>query len=285
MTATADAVLPVLERRLVVGPFSTRLLECGDPAAPPLVLLHDGAWGGCSSVSWSGIIARLAERYHVIAPDLLGYGGTDKAVFLDRSPYGFRLDHVAATLDVLGVREPVHVVGTSFGGSLALRSVGPGCRIRVRSVTSISGSGGPWRTQLAHDELADWDGTATDMARITRLMIDEGPDFDAHVRLRVRWASCPGHGPALRAPRLRAPAGVPAAVRDDDWLGDLDRSAVPTLLVHGSQDVLLEPYWTARIAEAVPGCRIHELDCKHSPNIDRVEPLLAALVPFLSSTD
>ena len=93
----------------------------------------------------------------------------------------------------------------------------------------------------------------------------------------------PGHHRALVAPRIREPVGTPHAVRDDDWLEQLRASGTPTLLIRGAQDKLLEPDWTSNIATGLACCGVQELDCKHAPNIDRVEPLLDIVLPFLQS--
>ena len=48
-------------------------LEAGD--GPPVVLLHGFPE---TSYAWCYQIPELAKKYHVIAPDLRGYGETDK---------------------------------------------------------------------------------------------------------------------------------------------------------------------------------------------------------------
>ena len=51
--------------------------EAGDPDDPDLVLLH-GLNAAGSSGEWRGVFDALAEEYHVIAPDLPGYGRSDR---------------------------------------------------------------------------------------------------------------------------------------------------------------------------------------------------------------
>jgi pimeloyl-ACP methyl ester carboxylesterase len=55
--------------------------QAGDPAAPTILLLHGLP---TSSHMYRELIPLLAERYHVIAPDLPGFGFSDAA---DRSQY------------------------------------------------------------------------------------------------------------------------------------------------------------------------------------------------------
>jgi len=81
-------------------------------AGPPLLLLHGWPefW-----LTWEPVMARLADRYTLFAPDLRGFGDSDKP----DGPFGPD-DHAAdmmALLDALGLRQ-VGVVGHDVGGAL-----------------------------------------------------------------------------------------------------------------------------------------------------------------------
>lgn len=99
----------------VLEAFGARIeyFEQGDGA--PVVLLH--CTGGSAS-QWNVLSGQLAASHRVLAVNLHGYGET--------SPWdgraAFRLRHEVALLeDVLQqVREPVHLVGHSYGGAVAL---------------------------------------------------------------------------------------------------------------------------------------------------------------------
>src|SRR5262245_1007258 len=80
---------------------------------PPLLLLHGI---GDSSRGWLPLLPALAERYTVIAPDLLGHGASAKP----RADYSVAAyaNGMRDLLDVLGV-ERVTLVGHSLGGGVA----------------------------------------------------------------------------------------------------------------------------------------------------------------------
>jgi pimeloyl-ACP methyl ester carboxylesterase len=90
-------------------------------SGPPLVLLHGGfvttsdLWAD-SPVAYQRHMARLAERFHVIAPDTRGSGGTRH----DGRPMTMSLlaDDVAALVEALGLERPA-VCGFSEGGMTA----------------------------------------------------------------------------------------------------------------------------------------------------------------------
>lgn len=87
----------------------------GDAAAPGLFLIH-GLHGDSASVR--PLAERLAERFHVIAPDMLGHGESER---LD----AFTLEDQATSLNQLikhyGYPE-AHVVGYSMGSYIAARA-------------------------------------------------------------------------------------------------------------------------------------------------------------------
>lgn len=267
-------------RHVRTGSFVTRYLEAGNENPDTVLLLHDGAWGGSSDVSWSRCIPRLAEQYRVIAPDFLGFGGSDKATFFDRSPYEPRIQQMEDLLDALGITEPVHLVGTSFGGSVALRLLAgpPDSAVRARSVTSIGGSGGPWKTAVMLEQLGRWDGTRGDLSRVLRfLMADDDEGFDAQLAARHAVATQPGHYRAVASAALPVPDPLKQQ-NADPWPVGLGGAEVPTMLLAGTQDELFEPDWPEHIAEELPGAVIERLESRHSPNLDKPREVIDVLL-------
>lgn len=89
--------------------------EAGDENAPPLILIHGFI---SSNLVWSDVFLPLADAgFRVIAPDLPGYGYSDKP---DRAEYTIESQAraVLALMDRLGV-EKAMVVGASYGGAIA----------------------------------------------------------------------------------------------------------------------------------------------------------------------
>lgn len=80
------------------------------------LLIHSG---GFTSRQWRKLSELLASDFHVLAPDLLGYGAAGP--WPAGEPFHFRqdLDHLQ---ELIGDdREPLHLVGHSYGGFLALQ--------------------------------------------------------------------------------------------------------------------------------------------------------------------
>lgn len=83
----------------------------------PLLLLHDFC---ATREMWSATIEKLAERFHVLAPDLPGFGASEKP---DPQRYAYGWDAFASSLyDLvasLGLGR-IHVCGHGMGGGVAL---------------------------------------------------------------------------------------------------------------------------------------------------------------------
>jgi pimeloyl-ACP methyl ester carboxylesterase len=89
--------------------------EIGSRSDPLVLLLHGfpQCW-----YQWRLVMPRLAERFHVVAPDMRGYNWSDKPQGVDSYDYRSLATDVAALVEALG-RERAHVVGHDWGGLVA----------------------------------------------------------------------------------------------------------------------------------------------------------------------
>lgn len=104
---------PVSQETLLVGSVSTAFLSAG--SGPPLILLH-GA--GAGAVTWYPTIDALSPHFRIIAPDIVGYGESDKPdAAYDRPFFSAWLTDFLAALSI----DKAHIVGLSQGGAIALQ--------------------------------------------------------------------------------------------------------------------------------------------------------------------
>ncbi len=116
---TAPLPLGCRERTIATATLSTmHIVEAGDPHAPLIVLLHGFPefW-----YSWRHQLTALAADFHVVAPDLRGYGGTEKPDSgYDIGTLAADIDALLATLTAGEVTpRPVTLVGHDWGGVVA----------------------------------------------------------------------------------------------------------------------------------------------------------------------
>jgi pimeloyl-ACP methyl ester carboxylesterase len=262
------------------GGLVTRYLEAGPSDGAPIVLLHDGAFGSDAENCWTPVIERLAETHRVIAPDLLGHGGTQKVAFFDMDPLSQRVNHVRAFCETLLIREAAFV-GSSFGGGMILRGAAAGSLPMSRGV-SICGPGGILMVGEQFAQLQNYEPTLDWSQKVCSLMVAEVPAGMAEERLEKSKA--PGHYESLAAARLRSPAREGDG---PDWRPmyreALGRAQTPMLLVAGSDDVLLEADWEQTLADLMPNGRAVEFaGARHQPHLQDPDGVCQALLGFLA---
>src|SRR5680860_1283208 len=101
-------------RRVDVGEAHLAVTDAGD--GEPVVMLH-----GFPELarSWRHQVSALAEAgYRAIAPDLRGYGGSDRPAAVEDYAAPKLVGDVVGLIDALGY-ESVHLVGHDWGGGLA----------------------------------------------------------------------------------------------------------------------------------------------------------------------
>jgi pimeloyl-ACP methyl ester carboxylesterase len=263
------------------GGFRTAVYEAGQGNAETLLLIHDGAYGTDAALCWDRVAAALADEFHVLAPDLLGWGGSDKVNYFDRSPYDFRLQHIGALCSTLGLDEPVHFAGVSFGAELVCRGVAQSrWGWPVRSAVAITGTGGRmFRVPGGIEKLSDYTPSLEAAARITGMLVESLDGLDEHVLRRYQNSLTPGHWEALSSLRIRNPA-VERAPVVDDWPEPLTRCQTPILFVEGRSDELLEHGWATAMAEVAGNGEAVVIAGGHEPNIDHPDAVARTIADF-----
>ena len=271
-----------------VGGVSVHYLAAGDPSDPTVVLLHGGVID-CASLSWGGVIDRLAEGRYVLAPDLAGYGESDRPD-VDYST-AWHVGVVESFLDERGL-ESASLVGVSLGGGiaigLALRSSG-----RVDHLVPVDSYGlgrdlpngrlswalsrVPQLNVLSLRLLALSEGLTR--ASLGGIVADPDAIPDEVVAELHERVGRPGAGKAFRRWRR---AEVSSDGYRTDYTDRLDRLDAPTLFVHGEEDGLFPVEWARAAAASVPGAEIETFeDVAHWPPREAPDRFVGTLDSFL----
>lgn len=249
-----------------------------------LLLLH-GFTG--TALAWSEQLDAWAAQFRVIAPDLLGHGGSEAPA----DPERYRLERQATGLaELLRLLEasPATVVGYSMGARLALTLAleHPQAVERLVLESPSAGIADPADRALrrrADERLAlgiERDGVE---AFVTRW--EAQPIFATHARLPVHLlerqrAERRRHSTAGLAGSLRG-AGQGAMAPLHARLGDL---RVPTLVIAGASD---EPgLERARsVAAGIPDARLEIVDgTGHTPHLEAAETFLRLSTDFIAAS-
>ena len=241
----------------------------------PVLMLHSSL---ASKSQWAGLAGRLAARYRTIAVDLCGYG--DNVLPGNRTTFALddEVRRVAALLDrLVPPQVPLHVVGHSYGGAVAMRLAQLN-RARVASVALYEPVA---FAVLDAAERADVERLAEHVAR----HVEEGRIFDA-ARAFVDFWSGDGSFARLRLPAQAKMAARIAKVPLDFRAacgGPLDAGAIgaPTLLLGGTRSPAVAQRIVATLTRTLPRVRTGWLDAGHMGPLTHagaVDPLFEAFI-------
>lgn len=262
--------------------INTHYLEAGSRGSgPSVLLLHSAEFGGAAEISWEFNLDALGRHFHVLAPDHLGFGRTDK-LFDFCGQFDKRVAHIRRFLEVMEVKD-TYVVGSSMSGGLALTVASRNePDWPIRKVVSCSGGGHAPRNE-AREVLNSYDGSLEHMRRIVEIMFVD-PKWaadDAYIQRRRDMANMPGAWEATAAARFRAPFRDAPGPSERESL-DYGRVRVPTLVMAGAKDPLRLPGYADELAAAIPGAQLHVFEnAAHMGNIECADEFNAAVIKFL----
>jgi 2-hydroxymuconate-semialdehyde hydrolase len=272
----------------LVDGIRTHYLEAGAAhrgRRASVLLLHSAEYGGAAEFSWEFNLEALGEHFHVVAPDHLGFGLTDK-IFDFNGQFERRITHIRRFLEVLGIGR-AHVVGSSMSGGMSLAVAArqqPDWPIERLAVCS---GGGEAPDNEARRILNTYDGTRTHMRRIVEvLFVDpKWPGDDVYVERRWAMAALPGAWEATSAARFRAPFREASGRRERDNIA-YGAIRVPTLVMAGRLDPLREPGYTDEFVPLIPDARLHVFErAAHMGNIECADEFNGRLLHFLTGKD
>ncbi|OBF18569.1 alpha/beta fold hydrolase [Mycobacterium sp. ACS4331] len=268
-------------KTIAVDGLTTTYLEAGDPARDPVVLLHGGEFGASAELGWERTISALADQHRVLAPDMLGYGGSAKVLdFVDGR--GMRIRHIAAFCAAMGVTS-AHFVGNSMGAiNLLVDATSETPLLPIRTLVAICG-GGEIQAGEHMQALYDYDATLPAMRRIVEALFHDPtyPNDEAYVARRHESATVPGAWEAIAAARFRRPGTEPPPALSSTR--PYERITVPALIVEGGADKLLPAGWAAEIAAQIGGARSVVVDAAgHCPQIEQPQVVNDLLLSFFA---
>ncbi|ATL82719.1 3-oxoadipate enol-lactonase [Streptomyces malaysiensis subsp. malaysiensis] len=247
----------------------------GPPTAPPLIL---GPSIGTSLAVWEPQLPALTRTHRVLRWDLPGHGGSPVALL--PSDGSATIGDLAALVLRLADEqgwERFAYAGVSIGGAVGLHLAAhrPERLTSLAVVCSSARFGDPaaWRERAA---LVRAEGTEAMVASRPGTWFSHG------------FAHTPVGAALIEDLRATDRAGYAAccdALAAYDITADLERIAVPTLVVAGRDDPATPPAHARRIADAVPGASLLEVaGAAHLAGVERPEPVTAALLAHLTDS-
>jgi 2-hydroxy-6-oxo-octa-2,4-dienoate hydrolase len=268
---------PEIGASVEAGGITTNYLESGQGS--PVVLLHGSGPGVSAYANWRLTIPTLAQRHRVLAPDLVGFGFTERP-----EPITYDLDtwesHAVGFLDALGLGR-VSLVGNSFGGALALRLASRHPE-RIERLVLMGSVGVPFEITPGLDAVWGYEPSVETMRELLDLFAYSRDLVDDDLaRVRYEASIQPGFQESFSAmfpaPRQR---WVDAMVTP---LEEIARLPQPTLVVHGRDDRIIPLENAMTLLAIVPDVRLHVFArCGHWTQIEHADEFNRLLLDFLA---
>ena len=258
----------------------------------PVLLLVHGMAG--SSLTWRHVMPALAERFTVLAPDLLGQGRSDKP----RGDYslGAHANTLRDLLDALGY-ERATVIGQSLGGGVVMQFAYQFLERCERLV--LVGSGGLGREVTFYLRMLTVPGFESVLPLFCTPQLRDLGNRVATWLGRAGVRSTPARQEIWRSyASLVDPASRRAFFRGLREVVDFSGQAVsalnrlyraahlPTLIVWGARDPFIPVSHALAAHEAIPGSRLEIFEgVGHYPHCEAPERFVEVLVDFITSTE
>lgn len=268
------------EKEITVEGIKTCYLEAGEGTVP-VVLLH-GAMA--NSLNWYEVMPQLARRFRVIAPDVVGYGESDKPkVNYDR---GYYAGWLAEFLKALGLVK-VSLVGNSLGGAIAaefalqhpeqVEHLVLVNSMALGKLSALAAPGYTWgvvKAQMSPQKVKPaqlekiWQGIVYDATRFNQITRAIG-EYSLEVLARPNGTRPFWHG--------QTQAVQPFSE------AQLSSIKVPTLLVWGEADKIAPLKYAQEARIFIPGAKLEVMQkAGHAPFFDQPGEFCQRVGSFLS---
>jgi len=268
---------PEIGQSVVAGGIRTNVHDLG--SGPPVLLIHGSGPGVSAWANWRLVMPELAKQARVVAPDMVGFGFTDR-------PSGQRYNMAAWVAQAVGLLdalklERVDLVGNSFGGGLAL-ALAVQHPHRVRRLALMGSVGVPFDITPGLDAVWGYTPSLASMRALLDIFAhDRGLVTDELARLRYEASIRPGFQESFAAmfpaPRQR---WVDAMVSPE---ADIRRIAHETLVIHGREDRVIPLSTSQTLAHWIPRAQLHVYpQCGHWTQIEHAARFARLVGDFLA---
>ena len=261
----------VEQREVTIGTIRTTYLLCG--TGKPVIFLH-GA--GAGAVTWYPSITAISRNFQVIAPDIVGYGESDKPdAPYDRPYFSMWLKEFLQGLRI----SKAHIVGLSQGGAIGLQFAIENAEMVDKLVVVDSGGLGAKVSFWPLLGTIWMNSFPSSMANRfnSRYILHQPINRDQnHSSYSIAVLKYKGGKNAFKQGRGSAVSKIPEAL--------LKQISNETLIIWGKDDKLFPVEYGEAAAKIIPNAKLHVIeDAGHLPLMDQPEIFNTILDDFLKS--
>lgn len=268
---------PEIGRTIDVNGIKTNLHDIG--TGQPVMLIHGSGPGVTAWANWRLVMPELSKNYRVIAPDMLGFGFTERPNNTQCNVERW-VNHAIGILDALDI-EQCDLVGNSFGGGIAL-ALAIRHPKRVRRLILMGSVGVPFTLTPGLDAVWGYSPSLTTMKGLLDIFAyDRSLVTDELAELRYEASIRPGFHEAFStmfpAPRQR---WVDALASKE---ADIRAIQHETLIMHGREDQVIPLHTSQKLFEWIPKSQLHLFgQCGHWTQIEHAARFSTLVSDFLA---
>ncbi len=259
----------VQENFIEVDGNKIRYLETGH-SKNTLVLVHGL---GASAERWTRTIPFLEKDYHLIVPDLIGFGQSDKPL-VDYTT-DFFSDFLKQFLDSSGVENP-HIIGSSLGGQVTAEFASKNNNIEKLILVSPSGVMKQSTPALDAYIMAALYPNEVNAKNAFELMEGSGIDVDPKI--------VDGFIERMKLPNAKmAFMSTILGLKNSEIITNkLKTINAPTMIIWGSNDPVIPIRHADGFVSSIKDCRFYRMDeCGHTPYVQKPKEFADIVLDFL----
>ncbi|MDB5840853.1 MAG: 2-hydroxy-6-oxo-2,4-heptadienoate hydrolase [Herminiimonas sp.] len=270
-----QAASPEIGKSIVAGGIRTNYLEAGQGA--PVVMIHGSGPGVTAYANWRLVMPKLAERFRVLAPDMVGFGYTERPADASYSMDAW-VAHIVGFLDALELPK-VNLVGNSFGGALSL-ALATRYPERVDRLVLMGSVGTRFDLTPGLDAVWGYEPSIENMRELISVFAyDQSLMTEQLVRSRFEASTRPGFHESFSAmfpaPRQRH---IDMLATPEEQIRKLDKEV---LIVHGREDRVIPLQASMRLFELIERSQLHVFGrCGHWTQIEHASRFANLLEDF-----
>lgn len=268
---TTQTAAPV-DKEISVFGQKIHYLEAG--SGPTVILLH--GLGG-STQNWMFTVGPLAEKYHVLVPDQIGFGKSDKPTTNYRiRTYVDFLDQFCKQLKI----DRVTLVGNSLGGWIAAAFT-IAFPTRVERLVLVDSTGYAPPANFDYQSLYALNPATKEGMRAlaAKVFYSKTYSSDAFVDQILAQRMSAGDGYTINML-------IESVIRKEDFLdGGMQSIKQPTLIIWGREDGLTPLNDGERFKKEIPNSKLVVIEqCGHAPQVEKAAEFNAAVLKFLAAS-
>jgi len=268
---------PEIAKSIKTGSYNTNCHDLGEGDA--VMLIHGSGPGVTAYANWRFTMPVLADKLRVIAPDMVGFGYTDRP-----DDIKYNMDTwVQQTLDLLDALsiDKTNIVGNSFGGALAL-AFAIKYPQRVNKLVLMGAVGVDFDLTLGLDKVWGYTPSIENMKELLDIFAyDRSIVSDELAELRYKASIRPGFQESFSsmfpAPRQRWVESMESKEED------IKNIKHDTLVIHGREDKVIPPQNSIKLHHLIKKSQLHMFgECGHWTQIEHKDRFNELVSDFLS---